>query len=147
MTLNLNERSNNKIMIVKCMYNAGKDLPEETLKIIHFSTTIFQLNIGNEYPVYGIAIWKGILNYLTMDKYLDLPSWHPADLFEIVDSELPYEWHHKYYGFTEGVHLNAIWGYKELVQEEEHYTELIEREDTAISIFLKRKKEFEEYSQ
>jgi len=40
--------------------------------------------------------------------------------------------------------ISAIWRYKELVLDESHYDELIEREDSVIRVFLKRKKEIEE---
>ena len=70
-------------MKVKCLFNIGKDLPKRTLEIRDLPTTEYPLKIGDEYIVYGISLWKGVVNYLTMDKYMDLPSWHPADLFSV----------------------------------------------------------------
>lgn len=75
---------------------------------------------------------------------MTLPSWYPADLFTVIDNLLPLEWYFNYHGFIENWNLNAIWGYKEIALDEKHYEGLIEREDVAIRIFLKRKKEIEE---
>jgi len=126
------------------MFNMGKDLPLRTLEVGDLPSTEYQLRIGDEYVVYSISIWNGAIYYLTKDKYMTLPSWYPADLFTVIDNLLPLEWYFSYHGFKENWKLNAIWGYKEIALDEKHYEGLIEREDTAIRIFLKRKQEIEE---
>ena len=59
----------------------------------------------------------------------------------MCDSILPLKW---YYQYDVNCVISAIWRYKELVLDESHYDELIEREDSVIRVFLKRKKEIEE---
>lgn len=95
--------------------------------------------------VYAIRIIKGFLHYLTLDKYATLPFWSPAPLFDIFDNTLPLEWYYNFFGYGEQHYITAIWGYKEMVFDEAHHDALIEREDEAIRIFLKRKKEIDEY--
>ena len=145
MILNLN-RSYGGIteMKVRCITNNGKELSQKVVEAGHLTTTEYQLNIGYEYTVYGISIWKNVLHYLTMDKYETFPTWHPAELFIVSYNMLPFEWYFKYFNVKENEDLNAIWGYRELVLEEYHYDELLERDDKAIRVFLKRKKEMEE---
>lgn len=131
-------------MRVKCIANTGSALSSATRETGYFDTTEFQLAIGAVYTVYGISLWQGVLHYLTMDKYETLPFWHPAELFRVDDSSLPLEWHCQFFGADPELALHAIWGYKELVTEEDHYDDLMEREEEAIRIFLKRKQEIDE---
>jgi hypothetical protein len=55
----------------------------------------------------------------------------------------PLEWYYQFYGYDSNI--SSIWGYKELVLGEKHHDDLMEREDNAIRIFLKNKKEIDEY--
>lgn len=104
--------------------------------------TFDEIKMGDVYMVYGIYMNnQGVLNYLLFDMY-GKPSWYPAELFEVVDSLLPVEW---YFRFDPGEEIEAWWGYKEMVLDKKHYEDLVEREDQAIRIFLKRKKEIDEY--
>lgn len=105
--------------------------------------TEYPLKLGETYIVYGQNISKGILKYLVIGTYENLPSWYPAELFEVSDSMLPLEW---YYQYDANSVISAIWGYKELVLDESHHDDLLEREDKAIRIFLKRKKEIDEFN-
>ncbi len=130
-------------MKVKCIANRGEDLSLQSIEAGDLITTDFQIDIGNIYIVYGIAIWKGVIQYLTFDKHETLPFWHPSELFIVVDNALPNEWYFQYYGDKNEHNLMALWGYKELVSDQSHYEELIEREDKAIKVFLQRKEEIE----
>jgi len=133
-------------MKVRCIANSGKDLSKQALESGHLKTSEYQLIVGDVYTVYGISLWNNVLNYLTMDRYGTLPFWHPAELFSVEESLLPLEWYYQYFGNGVDTCLSALWGYKELVADENHYDELLEREDTAIRIFLKRKREIDENS-
>ena len=129
-------------MRVKCLKNKGTDLSEKAMNVSGTVHTEFSLNIGTEYMVYSISLCKGILRYLILGKDENLPSWYPAELFEITDNLLPIEW---YYAFYPNQVVSAIWGYKEIIFDSKHNIDLIEREDHAIRIFLKRKTEIDEY--
>jgi hypothetical protein len=104
------------------------------------------LSLGNVYMIYGISLWQNSLNYLIVPKEASLPNWYPVDLFEIMDESFYSESYFGYFGGSDDRGLNAIWGYKELVKDHQHYVDLIEREPDAIRVFLKRKKEIDESS-
>lgn len=130
-------------MRVTCIGNSGQQLPKKYLASGNTVQSVFHVELGHTYPVYGISLWDdGTLNYLLQGKNEDLPSWNPSELFRVSESSLPMEWYFNYYSNRT---VPAIWGYKELVLDEEHHDALIERESDAIKIFLKRKKEIDEF--
>jgi hypothetical protein len=129
-------------MKVKCIANRGSDLPKKLLDEGYLATSEFDLIINQTYMVYGVMSWKGVINYLTLDKYESLPVWFPAELFTVMDETLPFEWYFDYFGFEQDI--SFLCGYKELVQERKHFEGLIERESDAIGVFIKRKKEIED---
>lgn len=137
-------KSNKKVieMKIRCKDNLGSSLSEKTLKVSGTSNSVFPLEIGKTYTVYSICLWEGVLNYLTIGEE-NLPSWYPAEFFEVVDKMIPLEW---YCDVKCEEKLEAIWGYSEIVFDEYHYDELLERDDNAVRIFLDRKKEMEEYN-
>ena len=65
------------------------------------------------------------------------PDWLPAELFEVVDGELPADW--RFATRDEGESgMQAIWGYPELVDDPGHKDALIEREIAALTVFAAR---------
>ena len=129
-------------MIVKCIGNKGIHLSRQTLANGgNTLSTDFGLIIGSLFIVYGIFISDNEINYLISEDNA-LPFWYPAELFEIVDNLFLIEWYFNFWGYD--CFISAIWGYKELMNQD-HYIDLIEREHFAIEIFLKRKKEIDEY--
>ena len=104
-------------MKVKCKYNTGAGFSEYTL--LHMGCSAYSrlpMNVGDVYLVYGQMIANGILKYLVQGAGENFPSWYPA-----------------------------VWGFRELVEDENYLYDLIEREKYAIKIFLDRKKEIEEF--
>lgn len=132
-------------MKVKCIAISGKDLSPKTLSEVGFSSTEFQLEIDALYTVYGIVLKNGVISYLTMDRWKTLPFWLPAELFLVEDHLLPLDWYYRhFYPPIEG--KEALWGYEELVLDPNHYLKLIERDNEAVKIFLKRKEEIDHWS-
>ena len=131
----------NQMVYMRCVFNTGEGLSEESIAIGDSVDSKYPIKLGEIYNVYGQNLYKGTLGYLILGTYENLPSWYPAELFEVVDSLCPLEW---YFQYEARPVLNAIWGYKELVLEPSHYDDLIDREDKAVRIFLKRKKEIDE---
>lgn len=134
-------------MKIICTANKGSDIPKQAVRSGNTLETDFGLVVGEEYIVYGIGVYKGILHYLTMGKglYDNYPDWFPADLFDVSVNLLPLEWYFKYFGDSEEHVFSAIWGYRELVLDETHQPDLVERKPDAVKIFLKRKVEIEEF--
>lgn len=130
-------------MKVKCIANTGTGFLEYTMSHMGCSKdTRLPLCINEKYIVYGQMIYRGILNYLVKGSNENLPSWYPAEIFEVVDTLLPFEW---YFQYKKDKDVSAIWGFDELVNDEQYLYDLIERNDKAIRIFLDRKKEIDEY--
>lgn len=127
-----------------CISNNGKGLLKATTEYTGDSEkTIYSLKEKEVYTIYGQMIYKKVLKYLVIGSYEDLPSWYPAELFEILDTSVHLEWYFNAYPAED---ISAIWGFKELVNELTFLDELIEREDSAIRTFLFRKKEIDEFS-
>ncbi|GAC40793.1 hypothetical protein [Paenibacillus popilliae] len=132
-------------MKVRCIANTGDKLSKKTQELGDTNETEYSIKIDEMYIVCGQHLYRGVLSYLILGTYENLPSWYPAELFEVTDPLLPLEWYYQCYGDENGI--SAVWGYKELVTIDSHYDDLIEREDEAIRIFLKRKKEMDEFSE
>lgn len=97
-------------------------------------------SMGQTYSVYGVIMYENSLKYLLFDAY-GMPNWYPAEIFAVIDSRMPANWHFAFYGSDNS--LTAIWGYEELVISETHYDELCEQEPTALSLFNRRKLEMD----
>lgn len=103
------------------------------------------LKVGNTYTVYSFSIWRNTLNYL-LDIPLgnkSCPEWFSAGFFETIEFSLPKNMYFRYFS-DDKRGVEALWGYKELILDYQHYQGLIEMDDTAITIFMQRKKEMDE---
>lgn len=99
--------------------NRGCDLSQKTLARMSYAKSVCdELKIGDTYIVYGISLYKDVLHYLIDDG----PFWYPAEFFQVTEPLVYNEWHFRFYGDVNG--LNALWGYKELL-DLTHYTNLL----------------------
>lgn len=126
-----------------CKYNSGRSLTHEHLEEGYTLESEFDLQIGNEYSVYGIILSKRLLYYLLVGEGM-YPHWYPAELFVITRSDLPPGWHFASFSEQDGYLVNAIWGYEELATRPDHFDDLSNLEPEAIEVFLRRKKEVDE---
>jgi hypothetical protein len=133
------------VMKVKCISNMGDGLSKQSIKAGRNLDSSFHLKIGDVYVVYGINQWRNTLNYLTMNKADSMPIWSPAELFEVVDEKIPADWYFKYLGHTENL-LNAIWGYKELAMNPQHYDGVIGEDKKDLALFFEKKKAMDSLS-
>ncbi|WP_259418035.1 hypothetical protein [Bacillus toyonensis] len=128
-------------MKVTCLYYTGNDLPKITEET-------FNLTIEKEYIVYGICkLQSGELTYLSLGERENMPSWYPAELFEISDALQPIEWYCAEHRHIKDTTIDYIWGYKELALDNTHALGLIERENRDMELFLKRKAEIDEFEE
>lgn len=128
-------------MKVKCIKNKGNFDSE--------ITSTYPLTIDKEYNVYSIWVHGDLTQFLIIGEE-NLPSWYVAELFEVTDNIMPFE---LYFNYEKGKRITTKWGfdvvrdmilgYQEMVNEDNHLGDLIERDKSAISIFLKRKKEID----
>ena len=77
-----------------------------------------------------------MLLLLLMDEY-QLPNWFPADLFSIDEPHLPENWSFKMCINAEHG-LQAVWGYEELIFDEAHHDDLLERDPEALRVFYEK---------
>lgn len=128
-------------MKLRCLYNNPETVPEGISG--NFS---HGLVLEKEYMVMGITLTTDGIQFLVDQD--GRPSWFPEGIFELTDNSLPDSW---FYNSRKGgvQHGNLpyltsamrIWGYKELVLDEEHYIDLFERVPAALDIYKLRKNE------
>ena len=137
-------------MKVKCIFNTGEGLSQKTLDMGYEKDSKFNIEIGKEYTVYSMIMWNDSLDYLIMGESSDFPTWLPSELFEVVNHLLPMIWYYtfdKYKNYKGQDSFKAVWGYKEMVSDSEHYISLEEGNREALEIFSKRKRQLDEFEE
>lgn len=135
-------------MIVKCIANTGENLSQIMFDLGYNKDYKFDIEIGKIYVVYGASMWKGSLEYLIAEKSTNTPIWCPAELFNVIHKTLSIFWHfnfEKYKNYNGHDSEKAFWGYKELVEDADHYEGLLMKNINALEIFKKRKAQYDEY--
>ncbi len=139
-------------MKIRCIHNTGEALriyenkPLNKDELGRFGATghtEFGLTIDKEYIVMGMILGEGILDYLIDDG--GYVSAYPYPLFEVVDNKLPSSWFFKSLKNTDEnyPYQEAIWGYYELVFDDNHYEKLVDVDEEAIRTYFRRKIELE----
>jgi hypothetical protein len=127
-------------MKVRCISVAVNELHGKNWMPVDYSKgAMLQLDVV--YTVYGVSLWKNSLNYLIVPQEATLPNWYPSELFVVTEELLHPETYFKYFGKDDVRGLQALWSYREMVTDFNHYVDLIERDAEAIKTFLKRKSE------
>ena len=124
-------------MRVTCTSNLGKALPSKYFDLGYTEESVFDVSVGKEYPVFGIALWKSTLLLLLSDEY-DLPNWHPIELFSVSDSRLDDSW--LFAAYDRHPHeVDAVWGYERLVRDVSYWEALLERDPDALKAFFQER--------
>ena len=82
-------------MKVRCISNTGVDLPERYLDEMagYTAATVFEIKKTIEYVVYALAVRRsGVWYYVVDNSGVGYPIWHPAPLFELVDTRVSRYW-------------------------------------------------------
>jgi len=143
-------------MKIKCINNTGESLrsyentnlkKEELGRFGATGYTEYGLVIGKEYLVMGMIFGEGSLDYLIDDGRVI--STYPYPLFEVIVNDISPKWFFKSFKKDDDnyPYQEAVWGYYELVFDENHYEELVEMEEKAHRIYFRRKIELENYYQ
>ncbi|GAA2003222.1 hypothetical protein GCM10009799_32950 [Nocardiopsis rhodophaea] len=137
-------------MIVECVGTRGTDLPHEQVELYGAPQTVFDLQLGKFYTVYGITLAGGTLDVLLNDE-TGKPGWYPMALFKVTDPHLPSHWEFASFvsPLQEGSEERqttdtARWGYPEIVHSEKHNIGLIEREYEDLRIFYLEQQRYQE---
>ncbi len=117
-------------MIARCIHNKGAELGPPALGSFYSSGSKFQVEIGKEYEVAGLGIFKTAFIVLICDETGE-PGWYPNQCFEIDAQALPPKWEFarledRSVTLDDPHHWVAIWGYPELVHDASHSDRLIE---------------------
>ncbi|MFX3646267.1 MAG: GNAT family acetyltransferase [Paenibacillus sp.] len=95
-----------------------------------------------------MAVWDTYLYYLIKpdheepDLNID-PVWYPYEWFEILDHTIPKMWSFSHSAQSDENDLSLLWGYKEIVIDDEHEQGIMERNKKALEIFYRRKMEMD----
>jgi hypothetical protein len=131
-------------MFLTCITNRSVDLASNQRPRGETDGTVYPLNIGSTYAVLGMGLWEHILTVLVRDEY-GYPCFAPAGLFAAGTSPIPESWS---FGLFSGIRASgtdvwtdprgAVWGYFELVNDEDHAGALGEHQPDALAIFVDR---------
>ncbi len=124
-------------MKVKAVSTNASSLPERYYASGYTRSSVFHIAVEQEYQVYGICVLKDILLYLIVDS-TQRPNWYPSYLFRVTDSRIPDDWHYAHFDEDTMGGPSAVWGYKELATDQDHYNGLVERRENAMELFWKR---------
>ena len=126
-------------MKVKCKYNDPDNIQPGIPNNFNFG-----LELEKEYLIMGMVLAEKQLWYLIDEK--GKPSFYPFQLFQVTDSSISSKWYFKLYHQDDGLFpfdKIAMWGYLELCNNENHYEQLLDREQSALELYFKRKIELE----
>ncbi len=134
-------------MKVECIANSGKALSLKQIAFVNSPNYEREyLEIGKIYNVYGITLSMHSLNYLIATGVAESPTFEPVAFFKIIENNIPPMWYFNYFGDKNEVPSDAVWGYKELVFDPRHCSDLEERKnEDAFKIFFKHKFEIDEW--
>lgn len=124
-------------MIVRCIANNGKFLPENYIDPARGYTKKVELplTVGKEYVVYAIRSWQGIVwYYICDDNYSYYPIQTPAPLFEVVDNRVS-----KYWQFMLDPNGVLRFAFEQWFTDPCFYDKLTDQEEAEVEIFEKVK--------
>lgn len=98
----------------------------------------YDLNIDYKYNVYGIMNYNEDIYYLIIGEKNSLPQWYPSDLFKILDNEKPEIWIINRKN-KDDANIKSIESYELLAIDYNHMTDLINKDNMAIEMFLNEK--------
>ncbi|MEO6723528.1 MAG: hypothetical protein ABIN67_24385 [Ferruginibacter sp.] len=131
-------------MKVICVDNTGTALPEGIYS--YKKSDQFEITIGKEYTVYGIATFKRFQWYLVCEDHFDgiginYPRFLFSGCFKISDGSLSKFWKiaedNDVYSYNE---RTIIFGFEDLVSDKYFYSNLLEGEDREVRVFATIKK-------
>ncbi|WP_118987371.1 hypothetical protein [Photorhabdus sp. CRCIA-P01] len=137
-------------MLIKCIFNSGKNLPDDSRCFGETDETDYSfLEIGTEYVVYGLMLLSCRIDYLICPNKGN-PVWIPANLCEIKDGKLSSNWsicithlNDDYKVLYDNFKIQSIIGYSELVTSISHYIGIIERESEDLGVFFLEKQKID----
>ena len=125
-------------MKVICKHNDPSNLPSGIPDNFDYC-----LEINKEYLVTGILTFKQSNDLYFLVDESGRPSWFPFQIFETINNELPKNWFIKINVGNGYVDYKNLIGFNELCNDEDFFNQLLERNETAMQIYFRRKIELE----
>jgi hypothetical protein len=129
-------------MKVICNANIGSALGKKHFAIGYTPKSVLHLTVGKEYRIFAMQIWRSLLDVLLSDD-TGKPQWYPIEIFKVSDSRLPNDWLFKSTP-DEEYGLQALWGYKSIVEDPLHHDGMLELEPEHLKIFEEERRKREE---
>jgi len=129
-------------MKVECVSNHYKDIPPSVYESLHgfSSETELPIEIGHQSVVYAIKTFNKNLWYLIEVKGLIEPMYYPHQFFKIIDGRLSKYWLAKEEKDSYDNEASVIqFGFRELIEDEYFYGNLLEDDPMKIATFAKYK--------
>jgi hypothetical protein len=113
-------------MKIKCVKISFADDQEVTLGRATNLEAKLHVSLGKDYIVYGMQFSNlGSVEYLIQDDNY-FPAFYPANLFEVIDTQLPYEeWHFGKFRALFVVKYFYIFGSKEMAADYDMHMSII----------------------
>jgi hypothetical protein len=130
-------------MIVECITNKLHDIPSFVYDGItgYDSKAELPIEIGQQSLVYGIATIKKSPWYLVDVKFLKYPMYYPSHIFKILDGRISKYWIIKeFYDDDDNGNKGLNISFKELVENEYFYGELLEDNQLNLHVWKKYQK-------
>lgn len=131
-------------MILRCIQNDPSALAPEQLRVAAKYQTVYPLSIGAEYRIAGMVLYASVL-YLLVEDDEGSPLMAPTAMFSTEMVQLPGSWmfqirDRRGSAVSDGYgdETIAIWGYAELVEDEDHFQMLAEWNPKALEVFRGR---------
>jgi len=129
---------------VLCVFDSSVALADHQRGRLGEVESVFAVTAGQSYQLLGMGIWDDVLTFLIAGSD-DLPMFLPAGLFQPASIALPSDW---YFRLNVGIQLSgrsrwtepctALWGYRELVEDDLHAPALEEMQPHALRVFARR---------
>lgn len=105
------------------------------------STVRFDLQATKLYEVNSVLMYEGRTMFLVIGEESLTPQWFPCELFEIVDTRVPYNW--RCNSFVSQDRIGLVLGYQDLAMNYSHLIGLMLATPRDIEMFLRARKSFE----
>lgn len=124
-------------MIVKCIHNKKKDLPEDCESNSSDPEWNFSIILNKHYIVYAMTIRSNYVWYYICDEhYSYFPTWKPSPLFAVVDGAISKYWIYSFIWKHEVNYSDTTWAYPEWANDPNgYYDRLSDGEEKEVKIF------------
>lgn len=129
--------------MVACVSNDPAGLADHQRSRAAAFESAYPLTPGKRYAVVGMGITETVFYFLVRDD-LGGARFAPAGMFDLVEAPVPVGW---LFALGSGIRASgrdlwtdpvvATWGYRELVEDPEHFSALMDEDPSAVAVFAR----------